>query len=63
MNKGSNANIKQAVARGENCYICEVAKSELIDDVQGHVCRQCHQDEQAIRLRHALSKGYSRKVL
>ncbi len=55
---GSNATIKRRVARGQLCYICEHNQPALIDEVGGHVCRECHTGIQNMRLAYALQGGY-----
>ena len=58
---GSNGTIKQRVARGELCYLCEERQPVLIDEVGGHACKECHTGIQNMRLLYALVGGHVRK--
>ena len=54
----SNPAIKQKVAEGKLCYICETKPPELIDEVRGKICLACYKAIQDMRLAYALQGGY-----
>jgi hypothetical protein len=55
---GSNQRIKELVVLGLLCYVCEDKPPDFTDEVRGHICLECWQLREHMRLVYALQDGY-----
>lgn len=58
----SNQHDKTRVRAQQLCYICEMERGVILDEVGGWLCRACHQAVEDMRLKYILREGYTLKV-
>lgn len=58
----NNKAIKARVQKENLCYICEVKKGVLVDEVGGYLCAACNAGVQSMRQLYALRGGYVRRA-